>query len=62
VTSPESREPGSKYVGIAEERAAVTMTWRNAKIFRDNLTAVIDNFEKTNSEIKIDVKLPPSTP
>ena len=55
------RDPGDKYVGVAEEGAAVTLSWRNAKIFRNNLSAVIDNFEKTNGEIKLDVKLPPST-
>ena len=60
VPSPETREPGDKYIGVAEERAAVTFSWRNAKIFRDSLTAVIENFEKTNWEIKVDVKLPPS--
>jgi hypothetical protein len=62
VTSPETRDPGGeKYVGVAEERAAVTLSWRNAKIFRNNLSAAIDNFEKTNGEIKLDVKLPPGT-
>jgi hypothetical protein len=61
VPSPQTRNPGAKYVTMAEERAAITLTWRNAKVFRDNLTAAIANFEKTNGEIKLDVKLPPST-
>ena len=58
VPHPEVRDPGDKYVTVAEERAAVTLTWRNAKLLRDHLTAVIENFEKTNWEIKLDVKLP----
>jgi hypothetical protein len=60
VTSPETRDPGTKYVGVAEERAAVTLTWRVAKILRDQLTAIIESFEKDNGEIKLEVKLPPS--
>ena len=60
VTSPESRDPGTEYKAIAEERAAVTLTWRNAKMFRDQLSAVIERFEKTNWEIKLNVKLPAS--
>jgi hypothetical protein len=60
VTSQETRDPGDKYVGVAEERAAVTLTWRGAKILRDQLSAIIDRYEKTNSEIKLDIKLPPS--
>ena len=62
VTSSESRNPGGKYVGVAEERAAITLTWHNAKLFCKNLGAAIENFEKTNGEIKLDRKLPPSTP
>jgi hypothetical protein len=58
VTSPESRNPGAEYIGVAEERAAVTLTWRNAKIFRNQLTAVIEKFEQENGEIKVDVRLP----
>jgi hypothetical protein len=59
VTSPKTRDPGDKYVGIAEERAAVSISWRVAKILRDGLSSVIDRYEKTNAEIKLDVKLPP---
>jgi hypothetical protein len=58
IPSPESRTPGDKYVPLAEERAAVTMTWRNAKIFCQHLTSVIESFEKANWPIKVDVKLP----
>jgi hypothetical protein len=62
VTSDETRTPGPVYTAVAEERAAVTFTWRNAKVLRDQLTQAIDNFEKTNGVIKMDTKLPPSTP
>jgi hypothetical protein len=61
VTSKETRTPGQKYIGVAEERAAVTLTWRNAKVFRDNLILAIENYEKTNGEIKTNIELPPST-
>ena len=61
VASPDSRNPGPSYVAVVEERAAITLTWHNAKIFRDQLIGAIDNYEKTNGEIKMDLKLPPST-
>ncbi len=60
VDSPETPNPGDKFVGVAEERVAVTFAWRNAVIFRDSLSALIENYEKTNGPIKTDVKLPPS--
>lgn len=58
VPSPATRNPGDKFIGDAEERAAVTLSWRNAKIFRNSLNAVIEAFERDNGEIKLNVKLP----
>jgi hypothetical protein len=60
VPSPETRDPGDEYTAIAEERAAITLTWRNAKIFRDQLSDVIKRFEDDNWEIQTKVKLPRS--
>ena len=44
---------------VAEERAAVTMAWPEAKVLRDMLTEMVDRYEKTNGEIK-QLKLPPA--
>ncbi len=62
VPSAETRSPGMDFVGVAEERAAFTLSWRMAKLLRDQLASAIDNFEKTNGTIKTDLKLPMSTP
>jgi hypothetical protein len=58
VTSPKTPNPGVGYLGANEERAAVTFTWRNAKLLRDQLAQVIQRYEETNGEIKVNVKLP----
>src|SRR5438874_4667384 len=57
VDSPETPSPGGDFVGVAEERAAVTFSWRNAKILRDNLDQAIDLYEKVNGEINVNVAL-----
>ena len=49
--------PGAQIVPVNIEKAAVTMSWRNAKILLNQLSRVISNYEKANGEIKIDVKL-----
>jgi|SRR5665213_875898 len=60
VDNPKTPEPGPEFLGAAEERAAVTFSWRAAKLMRDQLTRIIDGYEKVNGEIKVDIKLPPS--
>jgi len=60
VTDPDSRNPGAEFIGVAEERAAVTFSWRNAVIFRNALTLLIEAYEKINGPITVDIKLPPS--
>jgi hypothetical protein len=62
VNSPDSLTPGSVFKAIFEERAAVTMSWRNAKILRNQLATIVANYEAVNGEINVDVKLPPSVP
>ncbi len=59
VNSPAAQNPG-KYAGMADERAAITFSWRMAKVLRNQLTLAIENCEKANGEIKIEMKLPPS--
>lgn len=58
IDSPTTPNPGAGFQGAAEERAAVTFSWRLAKIARDSLAAAIENFEKTNGPIEVDIKLP----
>jgi hypothetical protein len=62
IESPETPNPGDQFVGVAEERVAVTFSWRNAVVFRDALNRVIESYEKTNGPIRTDIKLPPSIP
>jgi hypothetical protein len=59
VESPDTPNPGPTLKPVSEERAAVTFTWRGAKFFRNQLTSIIDSYEKTNGEIKLDVALAP---
>ena len=62
ITDPGTPNPGEESRGIYEERAAVTFTWRGAKILRDQLTRAIAGYEAVNGEIKTDIMLPPSMP
>jgi hypothetical protein len=62
VDNPETPTPGKDFRGASEERAALTVSWRMAKLLRDELARAIENFEKTNGPIKGDVKLPVSIP
>lgn len=57
VDSPETPNPGPGFKGIAQERAAVTMSWRNAKLLRDQLTTVLNNYEKLHGEIEVKPEL-----
>jgi hypothetical protein len=61
VDSPETPNPGKGFSGAAQERAAVTFSWRSAKILRDELASAIENYEKTNGPINVDLRLPNST-
>jgi hypothetical protein len=62
VANPSTPTPGPSFIGAAEERAAITVSWRTAKLMRDNLSRAIEHFEKLNGAIRTDVKLPPSIP
>jgi hypothetical protein len=59
INSAETPNPGKGFEAVIEERAAITVSWRVAKSLRDQLSIIIDNYEKTNGQIKIDIKLPP---
>jgi hypothetical protein len=58
VPSPDTPNPGAGFRGASEERGAVTLSWRVAKVLRNHLSDAIGAYEKVNGEIKIDVELP----
>jgi len=58
IDSPETTNPGAGFRGVTQERAAVTFTWRNAKLLRDQLSQIIELYEKVNGEIKVEIVLP----
>jgi hypothetical protein len=60
VGSPDTPNPGPEFKAVVEERAAVTFSWRNAVLLRDNLSALIKAYEETNGPIRTDVKLVPA--
>lgn len=62
INSPETPNPGPGFKGITEERAAVTLSWRFAKIARNELMRAVEKYENANGEIKLDVTLPESKP
>lgn len=43
---------GQSHEFIVQEKGAVTFAWGEAKILRDQLTAIIESHERTNGEIK----------
>lgn len=61
VPHPTTLDPGPSLRGAAEERGAVTLSWRVAKVLRNQLTKLIDNYEQANGEINLNVNLPPDT-
>lgn len=60
IDSPETPTPGMNFRGAIEERAALTITWRNAKLAAYELMRAVQHYEETNGEISMDVKLPHS--
>jgi hypothetical protein len=62
INSPETPDPNQEIIPIAQEKAAVTISWRGAKIMRDYLIGAIEGYEKVNGNIVVDVKLPSSRP
>ena len=61
VNNPETPNPGPKFVGIVQERAGVTISWRQAKILRNQLDLIINSYESVNGTINVEVKLPSGT-
>ena len=46
-------KPGVVSARVAQERAALTMAWHEAKLLRDALTDAINRYEKVNGELII---------
>lgn len=59
INSPDTPNPGPELVAIIEERAAVTFSWRNAIVLRDQLSLLIDSYERVNGLVNRHVKLAP---
>ena len=59
VESPDASDPGPNFRAVAQESAAVTVSWRNAKLLRDQLIQLVEAYENANGEIKVDVALAP---
>lgn len=58
LTPTDQNEQGKIGV-VAEEQAAVTMSWASAKVLRDSLSDAIQRYEKANGIIEISsLKLP----
>jgi hypothetical protein len=55
--SGEYTGPGSPLISVNYEKAAITLSWRNAKILQAKLATLISNYEKVNGEIKLQVTL-----
>jgi hypothetical protein len=62
VDSPETPDPGPTFRGAHQERAAVTFSWRGAKILLDQLSKAVAAYERVNGEIKVAVELPVINP
>jgi hypothetical protein len=60
IDSPRTPNPSPDFSVVAEERVAVTFTWRNAVLLRNQLSILIEAYEKVNGPIKTDVKLTPA--
>ena len=60
VNSSETPNPGPGFTAVSEERVAITFSWRNVVLIRDQLNMLIKSYEDTNGPIRVDLKLPPS--
>ena len=58
LINAEDNSSDEDFEAVAQERAAVTMSWRNAKLLRNQLSDLISLFEEVNGEINVNVKLP----
>jgi hypothetical protein len=60
VDPSEKAAPGANFRPVALASAAVTLSWRNAKLLRDDLIALVNSYEKVNGEIVTSIVLAPS--
>jgi len=62
VDDPSKSTPGPNSIVVALASAAVTLSWRNAKLLRDDLIELVNSYEKVNGEIITSVVLAPGKP
>lgn len=60
VPSAETLSPGKDFRSVVEEKAAVTISWRSAKILALEFARLIQSYEKVNGEINVKPTLTPS--
>jgi len=53
VPSSEALSPGKSFRSVAEEKGAITFSWRNAKVLAIELSKVVQNYETVNGEINL---------
>jgi hypothetical protein len=57
IEDPNHPTPGPEFKQAAQERAAVTFSWRNAKVLCKQLGELIAAYERANGEINLTPKL-----
>jgi hypothetical protein len=60
VENPNQVVPGVDFNPIARATAAITLSWRNVKLLRDDLVGLINAYEKVNGEINTNVAIAPN--
>ncbi len=58
LINAEDNSPDEDFTAVAQEKTAVTMSWRNAKLLRDQLIQLVKLYEDANGEINVGVTLP----
>lgn len=60
IDDPADTPPGTNFTPIAQATAAVTISWRNAKLLLADLAQLIASYEKVNGEITTKIQLAPT--
>lgn len=58
---PDPRQTQAAAPSVANERAAITMSWGHARVLRNLLSDVLERYENLNGELVVP-KMPPSGP
>lgn len=60
IDGSQSTESGRGFTAVAMPSAAVTLSWRNVKLLRNDLINLIEAYEKVNGEISTAIVLAPT--